>query len=67
MTSEGRRRIGRSGLLVSAAAGAVVALVMSLVMSGSWRTQAVSFHHRTADHDAGAHDHGTPGSRGFAR
>lgn len=42
-TSGGRRRIGRTGLLVSAAGGAVVALVASLALSGSWRTQAVSF------------------------
>jgi hypothetical protein len=43
VTRERRRRIGRSGLLVSAAGGAIVALAASWALSGSWRTQAVSF------------------------
>jgi hypothetical protein len=37
VTSDGRRRIGRSGLLLSAAAGAVVALAVSVALSGSSR------------------------------
>ncbi len=44
MTREARRRIGRQGLLISAAAGGVVALVASLALSGSWHTQTVSLH-----------------------
>jgi hypothetical protein len=43
VTKEGRRRISRSGLLVSAAAGGAVALVASLALSGSLRAEPVSF------------------------
>jgi hypothetical protein len=47
VTREGRRRIGRSGLLVSATVGAVVALAVSLALSGSVRTKAVSLQRST--------------------
>ncbi|HEX5405243.1 MAG TPA: hypothetical protein VFX16_23435 [Pseudonocardiaceae bacterium] len=42
MTREGRRRIGRSGLLMSAAAGAVVALVATVALSSPRHPRTVA-------------------------